>query len=403
MAQEEGLGIASVVNNSMISNLDVNQRIALALVTTGMADTPQIREQMRPQMLRGLIDEMLQLQEAKRLGVMVTEAEIMQGFERLNQQRQMPSGTFERFIQERGVPLSAAKSQIRAQIAWSKVVGQKLRSKVRISEDEVSRERESLAAGQDITEYNISSIVLSVNKPEEDESVRGVAEKLVTELKAGADFTSLAHQFSAGGEMMVEQNQRRWVQLHQLEPMLAKAIGKLQQPGDISSVVRTLAGYHIIKLNDTRKTNTAQVFDSEMLLKQISMKLKPDAAQKEAEVLLDIAREVAKRPGTCSETEVAGVSELDDLEFDVAFQRANFKQLQPQVQGMVANLRVGDVSEPFATPEGIHLIMLCERIELPPELPPEQVVREKLFQEKLELESTKRLRELRREAFIETR
>lgn len=401
-AQASPLQIVAVVNDDMISSLDVEQRIQAAMATTGLSDSPEVRERMRSQILRGLIDEQLQKQEARRLGLVVTAEELRTAFGNINKQQQMPPGTFQRFMLQRGVSLDTVSDQLRAQIAWSKVIMQSLRSKVRVSEDEVNRVREQLSLGQDISEFQISSIVLAVDQPSRDEEVRALAEKLVSEIEGGANFAALARQFSAGSAEVIEQNQHRWVQLHQLEPLLAKNIARMQR-GEVTVPVRTLSGYHIIKLHDQRTANTARSFDSEVLIKQVTMKLKPDAQHQEAEVLLDIARQVAKYPGTCHEKEVAGATDLDELDFSTSFQRVGFKQLQPQVQNMLANLRVGDVSEPFATPDGIHLVMLCERVEMPPELPPVERVREKLMQDKLELEAAKRLRDLRREAFIEVR
>src|SRR5690606_280113 len=125
---------------------------------------------------------------------------------------------------------------------------------------------------------------------------------------------------------IVEANQNRWVQPHQLEPVLARVINSLKQ-GEVSPPIRTLSGYHLIKLHDSRSMNTSDVLDSEMLLKQITMRLQPDAEQQEAEVLLDIAREVAKHPGQCHENQVAGVDGLDDLAFEVNFQRVQFRNI----------------------------------------------------------------------------
>lgn len=401
-AQAVQMGIAAVVNDDMISSLDVEQRVQLTLATTGMADSREIRERMRPQIIRQLIEERLQIQEANRLGIAVEEDEIAGAFANVNQQRGLPPGSFERFLTENNVSLDTVKHQMQAQIGWSKVVAQSLRSRVRISDEEVQREREHAATGRDIREVQISSILLALNEPEDEPDVRALAERLVTEIRGGANFGALARQFSAGGSELVEQNQNRWVQPHQLEPVLARVVEGMQA-GEVSPPIRTLAGYHLIKLHDKRSVNTAQVLDSEMLLKQITMRLNPDAQQAEAEVLLDIAREVAKHPGTCMENQVAGVSALEDFDFDVAFQRVEFRHIMPNLQAMLANLRVGDVSQPYATPEGIHIIQLCERIDMPRKLPSEPQVREKLFREKIELEAAKRLRELRREALVEVR
>lgn len=394
--------IVAVVNDDMISSLDVDQRMRFTLATTNMSPSAEIFERMRPQIIRQLIDERLQMQEVARLGIVVTQEEIEGGFANVNQQRGLPAGSFQQFLASRDVPEITVKDQMRAQIGWSKVVVQSLRKKVRVSEDEIQRARENAAIGKNISEFRISSIVLAVDKPEDEPSVRALAEKLVAEIRDGANFNALARQFSAGGQQVIDENQNRWVAPHELEPVLAKTINGLNV-GEVSPPIRTLAGYHLIKLHDARTVNTAQVLESEMLLKQITMKLKATAERRDAEVLLEIAREVAKYPGTCQEEQVAGVGGLQDLQFDINFQRVQFRQLQPQLQNMIANLRVGDVSEPYASPEGIHLVQLCERVEMPKELPPVEKVREKLFRDKIELEAEKRMRDLRRDALIEVR
>lgn len=396
------LGIVAVVNDDMISSMDVDQRIKFALATTNLSDSPEVRSRMYPQIIRQLVDERLQMQEASRLGIAVTDEEIEGGFANVNQMRGLPPGSFEKFLANKNVPVETVRDQMRAQIGWSKVVMQSLRSKARVSEDEVQRARESAATGKNINELQISSIVLGVDKPEDEPSVRALAEQLVAEIRGGANFGALARQFSAGGMETVEENQNRWVASHQLEPVLARTLAGMR-PGEVSSPIRTLTGYHLIKLHDSRSLNSAQVLDSEVLLKQITMRLKPTAKHQEAEMLLEIAREVGHHPGACQEKELAGVSGLDDLEFDVNFQRVSFREIQPQLQGMLANLRVGDVSTPYATPEGIHLVQLCERVEMPRQLPPAEQVRDKLFREKLELEAAKRMRDLRREALIDIR
>lgn len=399
---QAALNIVAVVNDDMISTLDVEERMKFMLATSGVPATQEVLQKMQPQVIRTLIDERLQIQEAKSQGVAVTPDEIAAAYARVDAQRGLPEGSFKEFLQGNGISLETVESQMKAQIGWTKVLYQKLRSRVRVSEEEVQQERERIASGQNVTEYQVSSIVLAVPEPSASEEVKELAMKLHEQIENGANFQALAKQFSAGSSDLVEQNQYRWIQLHQLEPALAGGLTNAE-PGDVIQPMRTQAGYHIIKLHDKRTANTSATFDSEMLLKQITMRLKQTAEPREAEVLLDIAREVGKYPGTCQEQEVAGVTELSELNFDVNFQRVTFRNLQPQLQSMLANLRVGDISEPYATPAGIHMVMLCERVELPPQLPPAEAVREKLMHDKLELEGAKRLRDLRREAFIEVR
>lgn len=399
---EDDAQIVAVVNDSVITSLDLEARIRLAIATSGVADSREVQRRMMAQVLRGLIDEQLELQEAARLKITVPDEEVDAAIDNISRQRNLPEGAFQQFLTSRGVPLETVENQARAQIAWSKVVMQNLRSKVRVSADEVKAERESIAAGKDITEYNISSIVLPVDKPEDDAEARALADKLESEVKGGANFTALAKQFSAGESELVDQNQFRWVQLHQLEPVLARAVSNLQK-NEVSAVVKSAIGYHLIKLNDIRVYNPSKVNNSEVLLKQIVMMLKETAQPKEAAVLLDIARDVRRHPGACQQKQIAGFEALDDMKFEVKFDRVLFRDLQPEMQQMLANLRVGDVSEPFATPEGIHLVQLCERVEMPADLPPEDDIRNRLYQQKVVMEAAKRLRDLRREALIDVR
>ncbi|MBM3619033.1 MAG: hypothetical protein FJX23_10890, partial [Alphaproteobacteria bacterium] len=390
---QEPVQIAAVVNNSIITTDDLGARIRLAVATSGIEATPEVQRRMAVQVLRGLVDEQLQLQEAARLNINVPDEEVDAAITSINAQRRLPDGAFQQFLASRGVPVETVESQARAQIAWSKVVAQNLRSRVRVSTDEINRERESIAAGKEVTEYNLSSIVLPVDKPEDDAETQKLAQQLATDITGGANFTALAAQFSAGGAELVEQNQYRWVQLHQLEPVLARAVSALEKDG-VSPILRSATGYHIIKLNDKRQSNLKKVADSEVLLKQIVMKLKETAEPQEAQLLLGIAREVARHPGNCMQEQVAGMEAMEDLKFEVKYERVEFRELQGEIQAMLANLRVGDVTEPFATPEGIHLVQLCERVEKPAELPPVEQIQSRLFQQKLQMESAKRLRDL---------
>ncbi|MCH2548002.1 MAG: SurA N-terminal domain-containing protein, partial [Alphaproteobacteria bacterium] len=135
------MSIVAVVNDDMVSSLDVEQRIRFTLATTGLSDSAEVRARLRPEIIRQLIDERLQMQEAARLGIVVTQYEIEGAFANVNQQRGLPAGSFQQFLASRVVSSDKVEDQMRAQIGWSKVVLQSLRKKVRVSEDEVQRER----------------------------------------------------------------------------------------------------------------------------------------------------------------------------------------------------------------------------------------------------------------------
>lgn len=403
---DKGSGIAGVVNEEIISTVDVENRVRLVIGTTGLTDSPEVRARLKPQIIRALIDEKLQLQDALRNGVSVNQQDIDQAIGTIESQRGRPPGSLLAHMEANNLPKLSLYDQLRAQIGWTKLVLKKLRPRVKVGEEELQVAREKLAAGPAVDEVQISVVALPVGSPAEEDNVRKLAEKLVGEVRAGASFEAVASQVSrvssdaTGGEAF-------WVQLQQLDPIVAGGIKSLK-PGEISDVIHTAGGYQIVKLLDKRagSVDAPGVPRVEAALKQILLSLKPEAKQEEANILLDIARAVAKHPGNCNEKGVAGVENLKEVDIAVTFLRRTLDVMPADVRRIVEKLKVGDISEPFATPKGLQLIMLCERIEMPAAaeaLPERDKVREQIFQEKLALEAEKYMRSLRREAFIDIR
>jgi peptidyl-prolyl cis-trans isomerase SurA len=104
----------------------------------------------------------------------------------------------------------------------------------------------------------------------------------------------------------------------------------------------------------------------------------------------------------------AGAGDLADLDFKISLTRANSNEMPQKLSAFLMGMKIGEVSEPIITPQGIRLFMLCERIDVPPGKVVDTAVaddaaRRAIFKEKIELEAQKYMRNLRREAFIEVR
>ncbi|MFM7856787.1 MAG: hypothetical protein ACKO96_33880, partial [Flammeovirgaceae bacterium] len=85
--------------------------------------------------------------------------------------------------------------------------------------------------------------------------------------------------------------------------------------------------------------------------------------QMDLDILMDIAKNVRKNAGTCDKKDVAGATELQELNFEVKYLRTNLSEISAQILPIVRGLQVGETSEPFATPEGIRLLKLCEKVQ----------------------------------------
>lgn len=391
--------IAAVVNDDIVSLLEVEDRMKMVIATTGLSNTREVRLKLLPQIVRSMVDERLQMQAAQQASINVSRDEIAAAVATMEKQRGRPPGSLVSYLKQRGVPEQTFFSQIETQLAWNKLMARKLVGSLTVTEEELAREvdrvRKQQQSGRE--EVLVSTILLPVDSPEDEAATQQLAQKLVTELRGGADFDAVASQLSGS---KATNTSNSWVELDVLDKALASAI-RANKVGGVLKPVRTASGYHIIKLQDRRRKQATA--DAEVLFKEIVMRLRYDADLKEVDVLMDIARQVAKHPGQCAQRNVAGIEAFDDLDFNINYTRTRFSLMSPEVLPLVKDLSVEQISEPFAAPDGIHLLMLCEKINLPSGKIDLKGAREKLLEEKYQLETMRFLRNLRREAFVEVR
>lgn len=411
-ANDTSIGIAAIVDDQVISTVDLNDRVLLTMGITGIPDTPENRARLAPQMLRQLIEEKLQMEEAGRDSISISDARLHAGIAQIEKQSNKPPGSLEQFLESKGLSKLSFYAQVRAQIAWSEIILKKVRPKIRISDQEVARYvARSAGSSAKAKEVQIAVILLPVDAPKNEMSVKKLADKLVGSIRAGSSFDSVAAQFSAS--VGTKASEPFWVELSQMDPIIANALAKTHKDG-ITDALRTGSGYQIVKFineRDNHANNSAALATTvpraELAYKQILMKLKTDAKTKEAELLLTIAQEVARAPGKCTDKKLSGVGGLEDFDFTVTLARAVSSDLPDKLRDLLMGLSVGGVSKPVATPQGIHIFMLCERMDLPPQEIPasvqDETIRRAIFEQKIELEAQKFMRDLRREAFVEIR
>lgn len=188
--------IAAVVNDEVISLSDVHARIRLALLNAGAQDSAETRQRLTPQVLRQLIDERLQLQEAKRLGVSVPSKEIDEAIGRIAEQNRMGRPQLEAMLKAQNVPVSTLREQVRALLSWQRVMQRRIRQEVVIGDEEIDAVMQRIKANIGKPEYLVAEIFLAVDSPDQDEEVRRNAERLVEEVRRGGNFAALARQFS---------------------------------------------------------------------------------------------------------------------------------------------------------------------------------------------------------------
>ncbi len=246
-----GDGVAAIVNDSVISDYDMNQRIALFLATSGQQPPPDKMMQIRAQVLKQLETERLQLLEAQKKNISVSAADVDKAVDNILKENGLKKEQLEEMLARGGVAMSTLRSQIAVGIAWSKTVQDQYGDRINITPEDVNDELKRIAEGANKPHFLVAQIFLAVDSPEQDEKVKKDAEGLITQIQQGAPFTAVARQFSQnpsaaqGGDIGI-------VHEGQLQPELNNALLKLKA-GEISPPVRSTGGYYILLLRERQE------------------------------------------------------------------------------------------------------------------------------------------------------
>ncbi len=438
--------IAAVVNDEVISLSDVYARIRLALLNSGVQESAETRQRLTPQVLRQLVDERLQLQEAKRLGVSVPPAEIDEAIKRIAEQNRMGRPQLEALLKSQGVPFTTLQEQVRALLAWQRVMQRRIRQEVVVGDEEIDAVMQRIKANIGKPEYLVAEIFLAVDSPDQEDEVRRTADRLVEEVRRGGNFAALARQFSqsagaaAGGDM-------GWVRSGELNPEMDKVLGTMR-PGQMSAPVRTATGYHILLVRDQRAfgssaTATGGASEAATPPPQPRPQPKPDLAKakvnmkqiilpaqskEELKAVEAQAEKLRKSIKGCADfdekAKATGVPESGDMG------TLRVKDLPPGLQQLVVSIPIGQPSPVLMSQGGAVILMVCKRdlpmIQPPPapepvaaaappppppppvdpkdiKMPPREEIERDLINERADLLSRRYLRDLRRAAFVESR
>jgi peptidyl-prolyl cis-trans isomerase SurA len=193
---QQSLRAAAVVNDQVISQLDVEMRMRLVMLSAGISPQEVERGRLQDQVMRNLINERLQLQAAERFGFSVSEEEIDEAVARVAQNNNMSADRFLSILRQNNVTVETFREQLRANLAWQKVIRNRLSRDVSISDEDVDDAVERFQARQGERQYRVREIFLAVDEEQELPRVRQTAQRLMQQLRQGAEFGALARQFS---------------------------------------------------------------------------------------------------------------------------------------------------------------------------------------------------------------
>lgn len=390
--------ITAVVNSDIITLGDLNARLKLVMSSSNMPDTPENRQRLSAQVLRTLIDEKIELQEAKRLGASATKDEVDASLASIEQRNGMPKGSLDAYLEQHGIARSTLVDQISANIAFGKVVRNRIAQDVTVSEDEVNEAMKRLQADVGKPQSRVAEIFLAVDNPSQEDDVKKLADRLIDQIRGGANFSAVAQQFSQSPSAAVG-GDIGWIFPSELSPRLAEALTKMN-PGEMSYPVRTPAGFYVLYLMDRRTVGTADPSQITLTIDEVVFALPADAPAGERQRVEGQAEQIAAAAKNCDEMTKIGQERAPQLSRRVPDLRAS--ELPPALRQQILALKVSEASKPIAFPGGIGVVMVCERHD-PVAMPSRDDVSENIARERYDTLARRYLRDLRRGAYVDIR
>lgn len=390
----------AIVNDAIITGTDVDQRVALLIATNNVKPSPEDRERLRLQVLSGLIDETLQIQEAKASDITVTKEEIDRSFAGVARSFNKPVPELRIYLRAVGSSERSLRRQIEAELSWSRYLRRKVEPFINVGDTEVAGIIARIKANQGAEEFHVKEIYLTAS-PEREQQVLSEARALISEIQKGQKpFEQVAHDRSEASTAAVG-GDLGWVRAGQLPETLAQAAVEMRV-NQLAGPVPVPGGYSILYLVDTRTIGTSDPRDTQLNLRQISMAFKAGITQAEATEKVSAFAKMTQEIKGCGDVAKAaaafGAEVVDNDSIKV-------RDLPPQLQDIMLKLQIGESTPPFGSPtDGVRALVLCGRDE--PKvagLPSMEQVRQQMEQRGVNLRADHKLRDLRRDAIVEYR
>ena len=388
----------AIINGEVITQTDVDQRVALLAIANGGEIKPEEVERLRTQVLRNLIDETLQIQAARQEDIKIKPEDIDRTVARVAANVKQTPEQMAEYLRIRGSSIRSIRRQIEGETAWNRLQRAKIESQVSVGDDEVKSIIDRMNASKGTQEYRVGEIFLSANSSNQAQ-VLANAEKVLEQLRGGASFVGYARQFSEASTAAVG-GDLGWVRPGQLPEALSSVLVTLSA-GQISAPIAVSGGYSIIAVQDTRKILTADPRNAVLSLKQVSIAFPKGTSKALAEPIVARFASAAQNIGGCG-----GVDRIA-TEFNaevVQSDQVKLRELPPALQEMMTPMQVGQATRPFGSlDDGVRILVLCGRDEVDSTAPSYDQVYAQLNEERINLRARRYLRDLRRDAVIDFR
>ncbi|MBT2189340.1 peptidylprolyl isomerase [Sphingobium sp. H33] len=386
----------ALVNGEVITETDIEQRLALVVLANGGKVSDEERNRLRLQVLRNLIDETLQIQAAAAKDIKVSKEELDENFARVASNFKFSPDGFAKYLKAQGSSDRSIKRQIEGEVAWSRLLRREVNPFINVSTEEVTAIVNRLKADKGKEEFRVGEIYLSAT-PETTLQVQKNGEQILEQIKKGGSFQAYARQYSEASTASVG-GELGWVRAAQLPDELASAAQQMQV-GQVAGPIPIPGGYSIIYLIDKRQVLTADPRDAVLSLKQLAVDFPAGTTPAEAQRRANEFGEAIKSIHGCGPVnEMATKIGATVVENDI-----QARNLPPQLQTILLQMQVGESTPPFGSAqEGVRALVLCGRDDPQDATAPNaEQIASQMEEERVNKRARTYLRDLRRDAVID--
>lgn len=396
--------VVAVVNDSVILQSDLDREIALAQSTMRQhgIDPPDSRA-LQSQVLEHIIVTRLQVEEAKHDGIKVDDKDINEALTRVADQNHMSVGVFSERLKADGIDFQALRGALRDEVTIERLRAKEVATRIFVSDEDVDLYLAN-NGDADQAQYQVSHILIAVPdnaSPAVRTTDHKKADDILAKLKGGGDFAQMAVA-NSNGQQALQGGDMGWKHSSEL-PILFSHLVPAMHEGDLSPVLEDAAGFHIIKLV-ARKTASGRQSVEETRARH--MLLKPDAIRDEKATHALIDSIAAQLKSGASFTDLARKYSDDPGSRNEGGELGWQPQgvFSPEFETQVSLLKVGEVSAPFRTSFGWHIVEVEGRrtIDDTDEKRRDEA-RQAIFLRREQDEYEDYVRRLRSEAYVEFR
>ncbi len=397
-------GIAAVVNDDIITHTELDaevKRIASELSRRNTQAPP--RDVLAKQVLERLINRKIQLQTARRANIAVDDETLNRTLKNIAAESNLTLAQFRQVLVRDGVSFETFRENIRDEVTLNRFYQRQIDRRVNISEADISAFLETQRTQGNVNiEYEIGHILIAVPENasgEEVSAARGKAENIVVRLNDGENFAEIAVAESNDSRALDGGN-LGWRNANELPTLFTNVIPVLDK-GEISEVIKSTSGFHIVKLLDTRDGDTKIVQQTKARHILVAT---TDRSSDEAKALADEMREDIIEGGDFAEM---AKEHSDDL--GSGKEGGNLGWISPgqtvaPFESAMNTLQAGEISQPVESRFGWHIIEVMERRDFDAtENVKRNEARQALLEQRIGEERRTELRRLRDDAYVEVR